>query len=120
VYNNSDLKFKFSGLLDMLDKVKVFDSNNKEILLKETDFEKTSGSVVIKLKNDFLKTLKQGTYTLKVEYKDGGYANATFKINGNVPNTYDGIGNNIFMAIFSTLILSIGIIYIKRSKNIKV
>ena len=77
-YTNSDLEFTFSGELDLFHRILI---NNVEI--GETNYSKLSGSTIINLKSEYLDTLENGTYTLRIEYKDGGYAETTFKVNKN-------------------------------------
>ena len=77
-YTNSDLEFTFSGELDLFHRILI---NNVEI--GETNYSKLSGSTIINLKSEYLDTLENGTYTLRIEYKDGGYSETTFKVNKN-------------------------------------
>jgi len=65
-YEGKDLTVKTSGELDRLTSVKV---NGVE--LETTNYTKKSGSTIITLKNDYLKTLALGTYTLEIGYVDG-------------------------------------------------
>jgi len=65
-YEGKDLSVKTSGELDRLTSVKV---NGEE--LATSNYTKTSGSTIITLKNDYLKTLAIGTYTLELGYVDG-------------------------------------------------
>ena len=75
ISNNQDLTFRFSGRLENLNKVEL---NDKELDAK--NYEVKSGSTIITLNNDYLKTLTTGEYNLKVTYNDGGYSNATFTV----------------------------------------
>lgn len=75
-YTNSDLEFTFSGELDLFHRILI---NNVEI--DETNYSKVSGSTIINLKSEFLDTLENGTYTLRIEYTDGGYVETPFKVN---------------------------------------
>lgn len=111
VYDNEDLIVTFSGDSSLLDKVKV---NNVE--LDESNYTMSSGSTVITLKNDYLATLDDGDYTLRVEYTDGGYAEAAFQVG--IPDTYDGVVYYFMIAFVSIFILFIGLIY--KRKTIKV
>lgn len=109
-YNNDDLTVTFSGHLDNLETVEVNDE-----VLDEDNYSLTSGSTIVTLKEDYLKTLDKGTYTLKVNYLDGASASTTFLITDNNPKTAD----NIVSSIILMSIALIGIIYIMFSKNYK-
>ena len=109
-YNDNNLVFKFSGELNKLNKVKVdgteIDSNN---------YTTASGSTIITLKNDYLKTLKPGSHTLTVEYNDKGYSNAAFTVNEKNPQTFDGIITYIILGMISIFGLTAAI-YSKKKK----
>lgn len=110
-YNNSDLTFKFSGDLDKLTKVTL---NGTE--LDSEDYTATSGSTIITLKKDYLDTLKSGTYTLKVEYSDGGYTNVAFTAGEENPQTFDGIIAYAALGILSLTGVAGTIVYTKRKR----
>lgn len=74
-YDNKDLKFTFSGESELFHRILI---NGEEI--SNSNYEVEDGSTIITLKNDYLKTLENGTYKLKVEYKDGGYVETTFEV----------------------------------------
>lgn len=107
-YNNNDLTLTFSGELSKLNSVKVGDT-----VLDDSYYTKSSGSTIITLKKDYLKTLNPGAYTLKVEYNDGGYASATFTIPEENPQTLDGIIYFVSLGIISL----IGIVSCKALSN---
>ena len=112
-YKNNDLVFKFSGNKSILSSVKI---NGKE--LSNENYSVESGSTVITLSKKYLSTLTSGTYTLKVEYSDGGYSSTTFTIEENVPNTFDGITSYIVLGLVS-LIGLIGVtIFMKKNKRV--
>jgi len=81
-YEGKELQIKTSGELDRLTSVKV---NGVE--LDATNYNKTSGSTIITLKNDYLKTLSKGNYTLEVGYVDGVTLKTTFVIENDPINT---------------------------------
>lgn len=110
-YKGSDLTIRFSGNLDNLEKVLV---NDKE--LDKNNYTLLKGSVIVTLKNDYLKTLTTGEYTLKLVYNDGGFASTNFNIDINNPPTYDS--NQIFIVCFVSLIaLIFSVCYYKKIKN---
>ena len=109
-YNNADLTFTFNGDLNKLDQIKINGSN-----LGDSNYTTTSGSTIITLKNSFLKTLKAGSYILKAEYTDGGYASVTFTVGEANPKTYDGIMTYIVIGAVS-LITVAGILVYNRKK----
>lgn len=118
--NNQDLTFKFSGRLENLNKIEL---NDKELDAK--NYEVKSGSTIITLNNDYLKTLATGEYNLKVTYNDGGYSNATFTVEETEedteadttlppnPETSDNI-ILIFYVLVISFISGISIILIKK------
>ena len=73
--SDKDISIRFSGLLDRLEKVYL---NDKE--LDKENYILKSGSTIVTLKSEFLKTLKEGDYVLKVEYNDGTTLSSTFKL----------------------------------------
>lgn len=87
-----------------LDKVYI---NNE--LLNEEFFELGTTDVTIKLKDSFLKTLKNGTYNLKITTKDNGEITTSFVIaNSQVgleknPKTGDGIITSILLGSISII-----------------
>lgn len=110
-YKDKNLTITFNGKYDLLSKVKV---NDEEL---ETDkYTKEEGSTVITLKKEYLDTLKKGTYTLKVEYSDGGYASASFTVPEKNPETFDGIMTYILLAGISLIGITGSILYLKRRK----
>ncbi len=111
-YSNSDLTIIFSGDLSKLSKVKV---NDEE--LAESNFLKAEGSTKITLKKDYLKKLSKGTYSLKVEYNDGGYAEASFVIPEANPETSDGIINSILLGCISIVSILGCTVYLNKKKR---
>lgn len=111
-FNNNDLIFTFSGEYSKLSSVKV---NNVE--LNTNDYMKTNGSTIITLKKEYLSTLKDGTYTLSVEYSDGGIANSTFDISTINPQTGDGIMSSILIGSASIIGLLVIAMYLKNNER---
>lgn len=64
---NGSLVFRANGSLDKLSSVKV----DGTVLTKDKDYTVKSGSTIVELKNDYLKTLSAGDHTLTLVYEDG-------------------------------------------------
>lgn len=114
-FKNEDLTFKFTGNINKLSNVKV---NNKE--LDSQNYIKEEGSTIITLKKSYLETLEKGTYTLKVEYSDGGYSNVDFEITEKLPNnpkTFDGINNSFIMLSISLIGMISTTIYLRKKES---
>lgn len=129
-FKDNDLTFIFSGDFNKLSSVKV---NDKE--LKEDSYTKKSGSTIITLNKNYLSTLANGTYTLKVEYNDGGYVKTDFVIkneekleenttkegtttkpsnNEEVPKTFDNLQISILVALLSFVCLLGTTMFLKK------
>lgn len=91
-YNNKALAITFTRQLMNLTKVKVND-----VELSSDKYTAMSRSTIITLKNDYLKTLTKGTYTLKVEYTSEWYASAPFVILETNPPTCDKIIGSVLL-----------------------
>jgi len=124
-YANDNLIFKTNGDFSLFNNVEI-----NGIELETSNYVVEKGSTIVTLKNDYLKTLSNGTYNLKINYTDGGYVETTFKVektgetqsgNGSSqleenPKTFDDIGSSIFMGTISLIALIGATIYL-RSKN---
>lgn len=64
---DGSLIFRANGNIDKLLNVKVDDT----VLTKDKDYTVKSGSTIVELKNDYLKTLSVGEHTLTIVYEDG-------------------------------------------------
>lgn len=88
----------------------LFKTNGKvyinDELLDENNYTAKEGSTIITLKEDYLKTLSKGTYTLKVTFNDDRYAITNFFIKEEIknPETSDNISNYIIISITSLLL----------------
>lgn len=78
-YINNEVKITTSGNKNLLKRILI---NNNE--LNTNNYSLENGSTIITLKSEYLKTLANGTYTIKVEYTDGGYTESTFTIDENL------------------------------------
>lgn len=67
--------------IDAFEKVYI---NDKELDSKHYTVE--SGSIIVKVKDSYLRTLKNGTYSIKVLTKDGGKATSSFIISNSSVN----------------------------------
>ena len=90
-----------------IDKFKSVTVNGKE-LEKDKDYTIKEGSTIVTLKESYLRSLKNGTYVLAVNFTDGRSSTTTLQIGKN-PNTADAI---ITVAITAGLLL-IAIVVIK-------
>jgi len=112
-YKDKDLTFRFSGELDKVSKVLV---NDKE--LDKENYTLESGSTIVTLKEDYLSSLKSGTYTLTVLYNDGGEASADFEIEELPPQTGDDIASYFIIGLISLLgVFALTISLKKQAKN---
>ena len=99
-----DLIIKIEASFDL------FKTNGKvyinDELLDENNYTAKEGSTIITLKEDYLKTLSKGTYTLKVTFDDDRYAITNFFIKEEIknPETSDNISNYIIISITSLLL----------------
>lgn len=99
-----DLIIKIEASFDL------FKTNGKvyinDELLDENNYIAKEGSTIITLKEDYLKTLSKGTYTLKVTFDDDRYAITNFFIKEEIknPETSDNISNYIIISITSLLL----------------
>jgi len=88
-----------------------------------TNYTVAEGSTVITLKEAYLKTLKNGTYTVKVEFK-GGYAETTLKVSvtaaeiSKSASTGDSSHAWLWIALMGASILGIAGIALARKKKL--
>lgn len=64
---DGSLVFRANGNIDKLSSVKV----DGTVLTKDKDYTVKSGSTIVELKNDYLKTLSEGEHKLTIVYEDG-------------------------------------------------
>lgn len=111
-YDGKDIQFTFSGDANLLSKVLL---NGTEVA--KENYTVVSGSTIITLKNDYLKTLKAGTYTLTVEYSDGGSSAAQFTMTQEAidnANTSDDVVLYAILGVGSMLALASASVYLKK------
>lgn len=112
-FKDKDLTFKFSGDLEKVLKILV---NNKE--LEKDNYTLESGSTIVTLNKKYLKSLKEGSYTLTVEYDDGITLSTNFEIEVKNPQTFDRINKYIEFSIIALIGLIVVISKFKKeSKN---
>ena len=128
-YDNNEVLYDLTAPVDRVSKVYV---NDKE--LDEVNYSVRDQSVArannristLLFKNEYLKTLKKGTHSVKIEYVDGASNIATIKVvNDPVvvvqpenPNTFDGIGKSIIIGILSLALLGGVFVYFKKQNMI--
>lgn len=64
---DGSLVFRANGSIDKLSSVKV----DGTVLTEDKDYTVKSGSTIVELKNDYLKTLSEGEHKLTIVYEDG-------------------------------------------------
>jgi len=117
VKSGQSLTFVCNGDLGKLKSVIVDDKNITE--KGEEAFTLELGSTKITLKAEFLDTLEGTDHTLTLEYIDGGKATASFTITKSekkAPQT--GQGMDMMLFIFALCLVSGGVIYFKKARNI--
>ena len=100
-YTGKDLIFIIDGNYNLFSKILINDLelDSKNYLVKE-------GSTIITLKKEYLDTLDNGTYSLKVLYSNDKVVSATFTIdNIKNPQTYDEINTYYYLSILSVVII---------------
>ena len=120
--NKENLTVKFSAPAEELVEVAINDEK-----LDSKYYTVESGSTIITVKNDYLKTLQSGTYTLTAKYENGKSIDATFKVaetenendNTQAKETIPQAGNNL-IGIVVVSALSIVVVYVlyKKYKSI--
>ncbi len=111
-HEGKDIEIKSSGDYNLFDKVLV---NGKK--LNSSNYTVEEGSTIITLKNDYLKTLTNGKYTIELQYSDGGFASTTFEITNalpSTPSTFDGMPYYIVLALISLVGIMGTTLYLKK------
>lgn len=114
VLEGANQTLRINKIKDLIIKIEasfdLFKTNGKvyinDELLDENNYTAKEGSTIITLKEDYLKTLSKGTYTLKVTFNDDRYAITNFFIKEEIknPETSDNISNYIIISITSLLL----------------
>lgn len=114
VLEGANQTLRINKIKDLIIKIEasfdLFKTNGKvyinDELLDENNYIAKEGSTIITLKEDYLKTLSKGTYTLKVTFNDDRYAITNFFIKEEIknPETSDNISNYIIISITSLLL----------------
>lgn len=106
------LSFTCNGFCDTLETVSV-----DGIGLNDTAYTIQRGSTIVKLKNDYLKTLALGDHTLKLTYADGQSVTATISI-VNTPVTGDSNNLAIWLAVLglSGMLCTAAVLVLKRRR----
>lgn len=131
-FDGDDLVFKTDGPLSIVDKVYV---NDEE--LDSNNYTLKSGSTIITILKDYLTTLSDATYNLKITYTNGSEATTTFVVKASTPaaantpattntqttvssnpNTADTIMISVIIGIISLLGLA-GAAIVLRKNSIK-
>ncbi len=131
-FDGDDLVFKTDGPLSIVGKVYV---NDEE--LDSNNYTLKSGSTIITILKDYLTTLSDATYNLKITYTNGSEATTTFVVKASTPaaantpattntqatvssnpNTADTIMISVIIGIISLLGLA-GAAIVLRKNSIK-
>ena len=136
-FDDDDLVFKTDGPLSIVDKVYV---NDEE--LDSDNYTLKSGSTIITILKDYLTTLSDATYNLKITYTNGSEATTTFVVKAkdtaaanttpatntttntqttntsSNPNTADTIMISVIIGLISVLGLA-GVVVFLRKNSIK-
>ena len=114
-YNGTDLTFKTNADYSLFDSIYINDTK-----LNENYYYTNENSIT--LTNDYLKTLDNNTYNLKINYKNGTSVETTFIINNlavtdiNNPKTSDSILIYIGSCILALTCLVFTGRYLKKNK----
>ena len=113
--SDSKLEFRFFIEFSDFDKVYVNDS-----LVDPKYYTATEGSTIITFNNDYIKTLKNGKYNIKVTDKAGEFAETIFTVKNmpeTVANPKTGITNPLFIGGLG-IIAAIGVVLFTNKKNL--
>lgn len=120
LFTNKDMVFKLNGPLELFDELYINDS-----IVGKDNYKLENGSTIIKINKEYLNDFKEGTYTLKVTYKNNTSAITTFNIKtekeSNIlnPLTYDNAHKYIIFSSLSLILLVVLIVTAKKNKNRK-
>ena len=81
-----------------------FDKELYDVLTKDKDYTLKEGSTIVTLSESYLKTLKNGTYELSINYTNGRSSTTTLQVGKN-PNTADIILTLIAVAGVSLMLV---------------
>lgn len=112
-YTGKDLIFIIDGNYTLFSKILINDLelDSKNYLVKE-------GSTIITLKKEYLDTLDNGTYSLKVLYSNDKVVSATFAIdNIKNPQTYDEINTYYYLSMLSVVIICTSYVIKRKIKE---
>lgn len=118
-FKDDDMVFKTDGPLSIVDKVYV---NDEE--LDSSKYTLKSGSTIITILKDYLTTLSDATYNLKITYTNGSAATTRFVVKASTPaspnknpQTSDTIMISVIIGIISLIGLA-SVIVISRKKKL--
>lgn len=128
-YDNNEVSYELTAPVDRVSKIYVNDKELDKVNYSVRDqsvARANNGISTLLFKNEYLNTLKKGTYSVKIEYLDGASNVGTINVvNDPViavqpenPNTFDGIGKSIIIGILSLALLGGVFVYFKKQNMI--
>jgi len=111
VNETKELKFEIDAEYSLFENVYV--NGN---LLDVKNYTVSEGSTIVVLKKEYLDTLNNGVHTLKVTFKDGGFAQTEFTIEKTVKNPSTGMGITYGILILALVFAGIYTIIRKQSR----
>ena len=111
IFTGEDLVFKIDAPFSLFDKVYI---NNEE--LDTSNYKALEGSTVITLFKEYLNTLNNGTYNIKVTYKNNTSLESSFIIDKQDKQEVENpsTGDNIILYITLSFISIFGLITLKK------
>ena len=88
-----------------------------EALTEGTDYTKTSGSVVITLSADYLKSLKTGSHTIKLVFADPYELETSFTVKASTPAPQTGEYASGLILIVSGMMAAAGAAFVVKARQ---
>lgn len=111
INETKELKFEIDAEYDLFESVLV---NGK--LIDSSSYTVSEGSTIVVLKQKYLDTLNNGVHTLRVNFKDGGYAETKFTVEKTVENPSTGIGITGGILVLGFILMGIYFIMKRHTK----
>lgn len=112
VKDNEDLVLKIDADLD-----KFIDIYIDDELVDSKNYTTKSGSTIITLKKDYVKSLPKGTHKIVVNFEDG-VAQTNLNITSSNPKTGDSILIYTVLFLISSIGMIIGNIYLRKQRSL--
>lgn len=113
IEGEKEVTIKIDANYDLFDKVYV---DGKE--LEATNYTVVSGSTVVTLNKDYVKSLSKEKHELKVTFKDGASVTTEFTLVEEFenPNTLDNVSTSVLLTVVSIIGLTVVSVYISKKK----